>query len=346
MCARPEQIDSTSKIETLVREAVHGPIDLTEVDFEDHEDHDNYYNSGCHANFQAMVPKAGCLGGHRAGNRTLALIGDSKAAQWFASLDMVASDRGWRLLSYTKSGCPAIIIPQDYPYSPDRRYHECDEWMRLLSTRLAEDRPDFAVLSFSHYYSHRAPRSISGAEWRDGLRTAAVQLRSLGISPLLLLDTPHPEFSIPTCLTHSAGDAHYCALLRTGALNAPAREALADAAREMALPVVDPADWFCTPPVVAASVAAAAAADGGAAAAGDEAAAASGVPTPPVEEPDGAAESAADFDVVAAAEAEAVAVGICPAVIGGVLVYLDGLHVTTRYTRLLAGSLADALPWR
>jgi hypothetical protein len=321
---------------------------LTEVDFDDTEDHDDYYNSGCHANFQAIVPKAGCLGGHRAGNRTLALIGDSKAAQWFPSLDMVARDRGWRLLSYTKSGCPAISIPQDFPYSPDRRYHACDEWMRLLSARLAEDRPDLAVLSFSHYYTHRARRSISGAEWRRGLRAAAAQLRSLGVSPLLLLDTPHPEFSIPTCLVHSAGDAHRCALLRTGALNAPAREALAAAAREIALPVVDPADWFCTTP--APSAAAAAAADGRAAAAADQAAAAaeSGGPAALGEEARidqvaVAAESAADFDVVEAAEAAAAAVGICPAVIGGVLVYLDGLHATTRYTRLLAHSLTEKM---
>jgi hypothetical protein len=322
-------MDSETKIEPLVREAAHGPIDLTDVNFDDNEDHDDYYDSGCHANFQAMVPKAGCLGGQPAGSRTVALVGDSKAAQWFPSLDMVARDRGWRLLSYTKSGCPAISIPQDYPYSPDRRYHECDEWMRLLPARLAEDRPDFAVLSFSHYYFHRARRSISGAEWRDGLQAAAVQLRALGVSPLLLFDTPHPEFNIPTCLIHSAGDAHRCALLRSGALNACAREALAAAAQEIALPVVDPADWFCTPPAAADATAASVAASGGPAASEQDEA--------------GTAESAAEFDVVAAAEAEAAAVGICPAVIGGVLVYLDGLHATTRYTRLLARSLAEAL---
>ena len=230
-----------------------GPIDLAEVSFDLSDDHDDYYDSGCHSNLEGKVPKAGCLGGHYAGNRTIVLIGDSKAAQWFLPLDMIARERGWRLLSYTKSGCPGISIPQHFPFTPDNRYHDCDEWMRLLPARLAEDRPDFAVLSFSHCYFHHTRRSLRGAEWRDGLLAAAARLRSLGIRPLLLLDTPRPEFSVTS---YSAGDAHRCAVLRTGALNEPAREALTAAAQRIALPVVDPADWFCTPPAAAAAIAA------------------------------------------------------------------------------------------
>jgi hypothetical protein len=295
-------IDSTVNIHLLIHEtAQERSTGHFYHEAEDSEDHDDYYESGCHSSFQAIVPKTGCFAGDLSSERAIALIGDSKAAQWFYALDMIARERASRLLSYTKKGCPAIPIPLYYPHSSDGSYRACDEWRRLVLARAADDRPCAAVLSFSHSYTRAARRSIADADWQDGLRTTAAQLRAAGIRPLLLLDTPEPGFEVDECIFQSAGDHTRCALLRSGALTGAVRAALMAAARELGVPVVDPAAWFC------------AAAPGTA-------------------------------DVVSYVEAAAMEEEVCPVVVGGVSVYRDSLHVTTRYTRLLARALADALP--
>jgi hypothetical protein len=295
-------IDSTVNIYALVQAATQerGAEDVFD-EVEDSEDHEDYYGSGCHSSFHAIVPKAGCLAGDLSSQTLVALIGDSKAAQWFYALDMVARERASRLLSYTKKGCPAIPIPLHYPHSSDGMYRACDEWRRLALARVAADRPRAAVLAFSHSYTRDARRGIADADWQDGLRAAVAQLRAAGVRPLLLLDTPEPGLLVNECILHSEGDHARCALLHSGALNQPVRAALAAAARELGVAAVDPAPWFC-------GSASGEAAGGG-------------------------------WDSLLEEGAE-----LCPVVVGGVPVYRDALHVTTRYTRLLARALADALP--
>jgi hypothetical protein len=357
--------------------------DLSVGDPSSSEDRDAYYASGCHSPFQAIVPKADCAGGDPAGRATIALIGDSKAAQWFFALDTVALKRRWRLLAYTKSGCPALLIPNWFPYSSTYgAYAECDEWTRLLDARLAADRPDYVLLSFSHAYVHPGFRPLAPTEWRAGLRGFAARLRASGARPALLLDTPQPEFSVPACLAHCGGESRRCALLRSGVLNGPARAALVAAAREEGLPVVDPAGWFCapepspSPPQRRPDCTACAEAtrtpgpadsgqapvgdgrgpepsreairlEGGAGSAPDAVPGHPGGPAPPstaVGDGDGA-----EGDLLGDAEQERRAPGwedgACPAVIGGVPVYQDAMHVTVGYARRLAGVLGDALPW-
>ena len=58
----------------------------------------------------------------------------------FHALDAVARARGWRLLAFTKSGCPAAAaaVAFDFPHGgPARAYPECAEWARLLRRRPA-----------------------------------------------------------------------------------------------------------------------------------------------------------------------------------------------------------------
>ena len=302
------RIDSTASVETLVRDAAEGRDDEFdfggfEEDFDDH-DHDEYYLSGCHSHYPAIVPLRGCLAGDPHGRRTVALLGDSKAAQWFYALDAAVAERGWRLASYTKAGCPPLpLLRFHYPRTPDGVFPECEEWQRLLLWRLREEPPHTAVLSYHHEgYVHRTGRALLDAEWQDSLRGIVLQLRTLGVQQaVLLLDTPLPEFDIPDCLRHCGRDFRRCAVPRHRALDMQTRTALAEEAAALSVPVIDPADWFCTPG--AATV------------------------------PEGGA-----FDATAAAG------GVCPAVVGGIMVYRDGRHVSTRYTRLLARSLADALP--
>jgi hypothetical protein len=47
-----------------------------------------------------------CFFGNGRSDVSMALIGDSHASQWTDALDVIAKDRGWRLIVYTKQSCP------------------------------------------------------------------------------------------------------------------------------------------------------------------------------------------------------------------------------------------------
>ena len=69
-------------------------------------DHPVPYFDGCHQGDSDTVPIA-CTYARTTGKQTLALFGDSHAAEWFGALLPHAAGRGWRMLSITKSHCPA-----------------------------------------------------------------------------------------------------------------------------------------------------------------------------------------------------------------------------------------------
>ena len=67
---------------------------------------------------------------------TVALVGDSHAAQWFPALDVLARRHDWRLVVFTKISCRFVDLPI---YSRDlkREYTECERWRELVVARLA-----------------------------------------------------------------------------------------------------------------------------------------------------------------------------------------------------------------
>jgi hypothetical protein len=67
------------------------------------------YNSGCHQ-FGASGVRTDCVFGDPNGEITIALWGDSHAAQWFTPLEQMATTHGWRLLSLTQGSCALIDV--------------------------------------------------------------------------------------------------------------------------------------------------------------------------------------------------------------------------------------------
>ena len=47
----------------------------------------------------------------RNGAITVALVGDSHAAHWFPALNVIAKERGWRLVPLTKFSCVFVDLP-------------------------------------------------------------------------------------------------------------------------------------------------------------------------------------------------------------------------------------------
>src|SRR5205823_13848722 len=81
-----------------------------------------------------------CLYGDPSGQGTIALIGDSHAAQWFPAPEPLAEQRHERLDVQSKVTCPLMDLPIRSPYL-GREYTECEQWRGQVLDRLRTERP-------------------------------------------------------------------------------------------------------------------------------------------------------------------------------------------------------------
>ena len=140
----------------------------------------------CQVAAAAAEPVA-CSFGDPDGDRTIALVGDSKAMQWLPALQEAAKGAGWRIVTYGKSSCAFAAAPATQAGRP---YPECDAWNASVTRALTDDPPDVVVTSgvaraaWSDHGPDHAPL-VAGyaARWR-ALVDAEVPVVVIGDSPL------------------------------------------------------------------------------------------------------------------------------------------------------------------
>jgi len=164
------------------------------------------YDDGCHlSNFDEMVNA--CEYGDSGSAQTMVLFGDSHAAQWFPPLEQLARQHRLRLVSMTKSGCPAAAVVLENQQL-GRVYTECTNWRDLAVERILELRPRVVVISqFSGYIAVPGTGSrwtTSAEEWRAGVERTLSVFDSAGIRTVTIADTPFPGFDVPSCLARAA----------------------------------------------------------------------------------------------------------------------------------------------
>ena len=163
------------------------------------------YGDGCHVNYGET--KSGyCTYGDKESSNTIVLYGDSHAAQWFPVLEKMAKERGFKLVSLTKSACPAVDAKR-----PDQgafKMVHCTKWRENSIKRIAEIQP-LAVITSSFQYFTPANSSISRAQWwSDGQRKLLKGLRGSTNNLIYISDTPRPLRDIPNCL--ASRDSKVC----------------------------------------------------------------------------------------------------------------------------------------
>lgn len=178
------------------------------------------YREGCHANQNDTKPRA-CTYGAAGATTTIALIGDSHAAQWVPALRAIAERRGWKLTSYTKSSCPYLDVEVAGGDKDRRPYASCAVWNTSLRAELARNKPDLIVTSSFNYSAHQTGTVLSGAANRtvlvDSMRRTWLDLASL--SPVVVLrDTPAPRRDIADCVSAHRESLTKCAVPRDEAL--------------------------------------------------------------------------------------------------------------------------------
>jgi peptidoglycan/LPS O-acetylase OafA/YrhL len=175
------------------------------------EDTERVWRDNCGAQVPVITPPA-CVYGDPNGSLTIALVGDSHAAQWFPAFEAVAKANHWRLLPYLKLSCPFIEMPvENYPLR--REYTECAAWRDAVIRILPGMHPDIVVVGMSHrgiFPWYAADQPVA----RQGQAIGQALLRLPG-RVLLLMDTPRTNTDIPGCIAAHPTDVRPCAIPRS-----------------------------------------------------------------------------------------------------------------------------------
>ncbi|RZL81989.1 MAG: acyltransferase [Rhodococcus sp. (in: high G+C Gram-positive bacteria)] len=176
-----------------------------------------------------------CVYGDASADRTIAVVGSSHAEHWVPALDRIGQQRGIRVETYLKMGCPLTVA--DVPLLAGEPYPDCGDWSRDVLDRLRDHRPDWVFST-----SSRPNDEGAGDVTPDDYVGLWARLADFGLPFLGIRDTPwlHDDgvpYSAVDCLA-DGGDADSCGMPRDDVL-APDNPTL-EAARD--LPSVYPLD--------------------------------------------------------------------------------------------------------
>jgi len=202
------------------------------------------YNNNCHASFSAVRPK-NCVYGDATSSTVIGLYGDSHAAQWFPAFEKLAIKRNWKLITYTKRGCPPADIPT-YSKVLGKIYKECAPWREnVLKQMVADGVQTVFIAHFDRLLSASTRVPMWQKEWRAALQLTVDALTAIGITPVLMEDTPYPGQDVPTCLSRHYTNVQLCNPIISSAYRDDIHQMLQDfdAAK---VHVLWTRQWFCT----------------------------------------------------------------------------------------------------
>ncbi len=209
----------------------------------------------CHADQHSVAPSLPCAFGDLEARSTVALVGDSHARHWLPALDAVAADRGWRLLSLTKSACTPFDVTT-WNENFEREYVECEAWRRAVIDHLA-DLDDLELVIVSQSSGQRGAVVDEGERdlddrrfartWGEGAARSFARLTDAADHVVVLRDTYWSPEDVPGCLSANTDDPSACALTRAEHGNRD--EPMFDATAAVAPPEVsflDPRPLVCS----------------------------------------------------------------------------------------------------
>ena len=200
------------------------------------------YSNGCHLPFKESEPKPSCVFGDKASTSKIVLIGDSHGAQWFPALEAYATNTKKKLVTFTKSGCPATDLALLRGGITDR---ECSKWQSILPQRLAAEKPQYVIISDATQITAKvaAPYTSYVDAWSAGFSSFLSKLQSEGLKVIVIGDTPYPGQNSPSCLSVHVKDPAHCNVSRS---RTPASLATKQIALKFGATYIDPLDWICT----------------------------------------------------------------------------------------------------
>ena len=189
------------------------PSDVTPSLARARADEDRLRSDGCLA-FEGVVAPPSCVYGNAGGTFTVALVGDSHAAQWFPAVERIAQRDGWRIVVMTKVACPFTDVPV-FNLALKRVYRECAAWNDAVVRALRALRPDLTLVASSR----TAAPPMDPADNTPSARGQALgrMVSRLDGAVAIIVDTPFTGFDIPGCISAHVDDVRRCAIPRSTA---------------------------------------------------------------------------------------------------------------------------------
>jgi peptidoglycan/LPS O-acetylase OafA/YrhL len=188
------------------------------------------YGDDCHSNY-GETESGECTYGDLNSETTIVLYGDSHAAQWFPTLLKLANEKGFKLVSLTKSACPSVDVPRA-DQGAYKNVH-CETWRDKSVKRIKQIRPAAVILSSYQYFTPPSGYSDKNKWWKDGQERLLSSLRGSSDHLIYISDTPKPLRDIPNCL--ASRDINTC--------NTTERTPVKII---RGFEIIDPTPWLCT----------------------------------------------------------------------------------------------------
>lgn len=193
-----------------------------------------------------------CVIANPDGAKTLAVVGDSHAAQWVPAIREVVKDTDWKVAVYLRQSCTYSVEPMQAE-GPDGLH--CVDAAKDVLNRLTAAPPDVVVMS-SLLRLDPVQKGDEEVPGTSGFEAVFSQLEQAGSQVFVLADSPNPPGDMPECVSGNASDPSTCDFRRSDAhLDEGTNKAIKVAA--MLVPgvtFIDTADAFCTESVCPAVV--------------------------------------------------------------------------------------------
>ena len=182
--------------------------------------------------------------------RTVALVGDSHATQWFTAFDRLGRKQGWRVVTMTKASCPltrAVRVLASEQTETERQ--SCQAWVDGVLATLHGD-PQiidvFATADSSAYeWESRADHPLVDPG-PDGFAAAWSELVAGGKRIVVLAAVPRTTGeNVPTCVASHPDDPLACSVSRATALPADVMVQAVERLSNPRVQLIDLTDRYC-----------------------------------------------------------------------------------------------------
>lgn len=193
--------------------------------------------AGCDLSVDSDSAPPACIYGSDQDATSVALVGDSHAAQWAPAFEALASKGSILLTAHTKSGCSL----HDRSINGETRETDvCLKWKQAVIDALNQQKPDFIVLTHSVAFL-----TIPATSYDQAMRALLPQLPSES-TIVLVRETPRFKGDPVSCLSQNLAEPKKCSIDRAVALNDEFNAVDQNLIRDFNLKGMDFTNYMCS----------------------------------------------------------------------------------------------------
>lgn len=213
---------------------------------------------GCSPSYaQTSVKISNCVFGDAKGKHTLVILGDSHAAMWIPTFNLIGKRLKWRIIDLPKVNCGAADITY-YLHQEQRDYTECNTWHQWAFAEINKLDPSVVVLtSLVDPYIVPPNNVLTPSAWTKGMEESLNLITSSGTKKVILGDIPYlvpagqPQDGYSTltpadCVAAHESDISHCVDPESVAVFTGLHQAEQTAAVGAGASYINVIPWFCT----------------------------------------------------------------------------------------------------